>query len=374
MDVGLSVRKQENGAYMVGAGTLMGVTVGAEIAIYGSEPRFFHPVGSPEDQPIGRLRIVEAERSRSVGEALGSAFELPQGARGRLVKPGESEQLRVCLKPDNPALAAILEDSPLLAVVEPSDAEVEVVALAGGGWRIGSRTEPSVAVVPADEEETLRIGLEHYYRCNTVLRMAHNLADTELRNALHVELLDCNNSAQLQAMSAQMPADPPMPSASRSQDGSYELPLGFKFCIRVANNSSHSLNVTLLNCSAGGLVEYLSDALIRSGASHVMWLHNNLGDPFETWPEAMPAAPDVPVSGTTVDQLIAIGTTRHDENLKHLALDKTVQAVIDERTRALQRGVGRPVGAPPAKTTAAPAEMWTATVTPFHLPRQVIDS
>ena len=49
--------------------------------------------------------------SSAIATAVGAGFELPEGARGRLVRSGDSQRLRVSLKPDDAVLHAQLEKS-----------------------------------------------------------------------------------------------------------------------------------------------------------------------------------------------------------------------------------------------------------------------
>ena len=371
MDLGYRVTSLPDGEYEIGAGTLMGVTEGAEIAVYGAEPNLFPPLDSPENQPVGHLTVREAGLSSPRAVPTGPGFALPDGARGRLVKPGTSGRLRVSLKPEDAALAAQLETSPLLEIVPPAtaDADVEVLAQAGGGWIIGNNVEPLLAVVPAGEHRALRAGLEHYYLHNTVLRMADKCSTTGLSNCLSVRLLDCNDKAALNAMSPQQQADPHLPEAPRDQDGVYALPSGYQFCVRVTNSSPYALNVTLLGCTSGGKVEYLSDVELRSDAEHVMWLDNELGVSFMASPGTMPpAVPGVAVPHYVTDRLIVIGTTNMAVSLKNLNLDKTVQEVVDENRTT--RGDDRDSRRQPKKEQVAPAELWTATVTPVRIAKQ----
>ena len=131
---------------------------------------------------------------------------------------------------------------------------------------------------------------------------------------------------------------------------------GFKFCVKVINSSSYHLNVTLLNCSAGGLIEYLSDARLRDGASHVMWLDNKLGAPFKAGLDVLPTeAYGISLANFMTERMIAIGTTRPDVDLRFLALDKRVQEVVEENL-STTRGE-RPLrpSAEPQVRTAEPA-------------------
>ncbi|MBN1140000.1 MAG: caspase family protein [Anaerolineae bacterium] len=369
MDAGYRVTQWRDGGYDIGAGQLMGVTEGAEIAVYGPEPRLLPKIGSQADRPVGRLKVRQAGPSSAVAAPLGEPFEVPDGARGRLAKPGQSQRLRVSLEPADAEFQVQLEASPLLEVVSSEDphAEVEVVAQLGGRWIIGNDTEPVLAVVPPGEVQALRAGLEHYYRYNTVLRMAHNCSDPQMANSLSVQVLDCNDKPALLAMSPGELADPALPEAPRDHDRIYTLQSGFEFCVRVTNSSRYHLNVFLLNSTAGGIVEYLSDALLRDGAAHVMWLDNKFRATFQASPESLPAGDyDVQLPTHATDRMIAIGTTRHDVDLRFLTLDKGVQEVVDENL-AMARDARR--FRRTKKADAAPSELWTATVAHIRIAR-----
>jgi hypothetical protein len=371
MDAGYRVTKRADGSYEIGAGKLMSVTEGAEIAVYGPEPRLFPAIGSPEDRPVGHLKVKEAEPSSAVAAAVGPPFSLPDGARGRLVKPGEGQRLRVSLKPEDATLKTLLGKSPLLEIVPAttSEADIKVITQPGGGWILENDVEPLLAIVPEGEHQALRAGLESYYRYNTVLRMARNCNDPQITNSLSVKILECNDEAALRAMSPEALADPNLAEAPRDRERIYALGQGFKFCVRVTNSSRYHLNVALLNCSAGGLVEYLSDALLRDGAGHVMWLDGKLGAPFEAGPDEMPAgAPGVSLPDYTTERMVVIGTTRPDVDLHSLTVDKRVQEVVDENLST--RGVGER-SMRGKKEKAAPVELWTATVTPVRICRRL---
>ena len=370
MDAGYQLTKEYDDNYKVGAGRLMGVTECAEIAVYGSEPHLFPDIGSLKDQPVGRLIVTQAGPSTALATPDGPAFTLPDGARGRLVKPGESQRLRVSLEPLDGTLKAYLEESPLLEIVsaDASDAEVEVTSQADGGWILANDTERLLATVPKEWTPKLRTGLEHYYRYNTVLRMARTCNDPKISNSLSVQILDCNDEEAIRCMSPQELADPNLPEAPRDQDHVYALPQdnkNFKFCVKVINNSQYDLNATLLNCSAGGLIEYLSDALLRAGAAHVMWLDNDLGRPFKAVLDELPTSvPGISLSNYATDRMIVIGTTRRDIKLDSLKLDKRIQEVVNE---PILRDGERAVRG--KKVSVAPAELWTATVTPIRIQR-----
>jgi hypothetical protein len=370
MDVGYSVTQQPDGGYDIGAGRLLGVTEGAEIGVYGTEPRRFPPVGSANDRPVGRLIVSHAGPSSAVATAAGHPFALPEGARSRLLRPGEGQRLRVSLKPPDPAAESQLAESPLIELVSStdSDADVEVIARPDDGWIIGNEIEPVLAIVPPGEIKALCAGLESYYRYNAVLRMARHCNNPQLSNSLRVHILDCTDGPGLTAMSRNDLADPALPEAPRDADRIYRLPSGFAFCVKVANNSSYPLNVTLLNCSAAGTIEYLSDALLRDRSAHVMWLDNTLGRPFEAGADELPAVTsDGSLPTYTTERMIAIGTTRPDVDLRFLTLDDRVQDVVEAHLSTSGSRILRPA---PGRNSVVSSELWTAAVIPIRVARQ----
>ena len=366
MDVGYPVTKRHDGNYEIGAGKLIGLNKGAEIAVYGAHPRFFPPVGSPEDLPVGRLDVKSAGSFNAVAHVVGATFELPDWARGRLVKPGESQRLTVSLKHPDLGIEKQLQKSEYLELVPSMDpnAEVEVVTLPDGGWIIGNDVEAILATVPAGQIGALRVGLEHYYCYNAVLRIARNCNNPQTSNSLAIQLLDCNDDAALRAMSQEELADPKLPEAGRDGHRVYSLQKDSMFCIKVTNTSSYDLNVTLLNCSARGLVEYLCDALLRAGASHVMWSENNAGAPFIAGVDQGPADTfGLQLPKYVTDRMIAIGTMQRDLKLDYLKVDKRVQDAVNQAlaTRAGVRFMRY------AKTSNAMADVWAAAVIPVRI-------
>jgi Caspase domain len=370
MDTGYRVIRRPSGDYEVGVGRADGRDRGCRDCGLRAGAPLVPTLRLATGSACG---TTESEPGRAFYRGrgcVGAEFALPECARGRLVKPGESQRLRVSLKPVDARIEAQLQESPLLDVVSSTDpdADVEVITQPTGGWIIGNDTEPLLATVPAGEILALRAGLEHYYRYNTVLRLARNCNDPQISNSLSVQILDCNDEMALQAMSPEALADPDLPEPlDRDQDRIYALRAGFKFCVKVTNSSRYHLNVTLLNCSAGGLVEYLSDAMLREGAANVMWLDSQLGAPFVAGLDELPGgAQGISLPSYATERMIAIGTTRPDIKLDYLKLDKRVQEVVNENLST--RGL-RPL-CPAEKTSTASAELWTATVIPIRILKQ----
>lgn len=365
-DPGYRITSLDDGRYRIAAGTLMGLTRGAEVAIYGPEPARFPPIGSEEDSPVGRLRVLAAERAECTAEAMGATFAT-EGARARLVKPGEGERLSVSLDPENSALAEELALSPLLKIVPAGspDADVEVVREVGGGWIIGDDVEAALARVRPGDTEALRSGLEWCYRGQAALRLAYRCTDPQLSRSLHLELLDCSNAEALEAMSPQEQADPKLPLAPRDDAGIYQVPPASQWCVRVTNRSESTLMVHVLRCSAGGSVELLGDATLRPRASHILWQGDRFGDAFSARGDWLPRQRGAEPRRFVTDRLLAIGTNRSGVDLSALLADRTVQEVVRETVRGDGPRGSRLLNQP----AAAPAELWTAAIVPMRIRR-----
>lgn len=361
MDPGLKIEKGPGQGvdFIIGAGGLMNITEGAKIGVYGDNPPYFPVLDSQEDLAVryGLLEVIKAEHSSATARVISPPFELPRGARGRLVEPGKSNRLRVYLAQADDGLRQYLETSPLLQLVDQqSEAEVAVIINQAGEWVISNEVVAQVAVVPPQANFALKAGLEHYFNFNSVLRLARASNDTGLKNKLEVRLLDCNDEEQLQA--ANIATDPKLPEAPRDQGGDYDFPNGFKFCIRVTNfyqNTRHDpLNVTVFNCTAGGEVEYLGDLVLRERDSQVLWSGSSIGSTFVAYSTNM-------LKGS-LDRLVVVATTKPGVDLSDIRLDKSVQQVIDDLTH--QTRGQRPFLPPTAKAgVEKPAELWTAIIT-----------
>ncbi len=368
-DLGYAVTLGDGGRYRVRAGSLLGVTVGAELAVYGpDEPPRFSVLGSEADlaKRIGRLRVVEAARASAVAEAIEMSAVMPEGARARLAKAGAAGGLRVRLEPFDAEVAAELDESGVIETLADAaaggdaggqgglDAEVTIAGSAAQGWAIKSEFEPFVAGVPAGQIDALRAGLESYAAYNQALRLARELREPDGAARLSMRLLQVDPSSPVvrdkRMDAAAMAAQEEAPKGS---GGDYNLPDGFPFCIEVTNHQPETLNVTILNCTAGGKVEYLDAKPVRELSTDWFWLAGEIGEAFEAWPSMgrLHAA----------DRLIAVGTSRRDVDLSTMGVADNVQDVVD---RVVNREFTRDVRPRPA---AAPAEIWTATTTTVRI-------
>jgi hypothetical protein len=357
-DSGASITPESAG-YRIEAGSMLGFSVGARVAVYGVLPAFFPPLGSPEDMAAraGVLEVREASPSSCTAMPTGSSgFALPDGARSRLIAPGERDALVVQLEPYDESLARWLEREGGLRVVpakDPTGKSHLVEAFVGkdtsGRLWIGDELfgpafegdgEP-LAVVPGDDPEALLRGLIHYARYNVALRLARRCRD--LKDALRVRVLSCDSLAALGPVDLQAPALPEVtPDPERRYR--YLVEQGEPVCVVVANRSSERLYGNLLNCATSGKVEILGTTQVEipAGGCQTFWLRGHLGEPFRC---RVPAGRQ---SG--IDRLIAVATTRPDVDLSFLKVARS----LDDAIRSLDRDMS---GDEPE-----PRDLWTATL------------
>lgn len=355
-DTGFAIAQVSSG-YSVDVGTLAGVTVGAEIGVYGSDPPAFPPLESPEDRAarVGKIRITSAERSTCSGVAV-APFVLPDPPRGRLVRAGESSRLRVALSVEDGDLVSKLASSSLIELVTESDAELTLVRLASGGWALVDdihgtgeiKNEPVLAVIPSDRLAVARSVVEHYHDYLMPLRMARTCRD--LPSLLRLWILDCGDTI----VGAEAAQDPDLPQLKPGKLAPYEITEGGRVAFVVENASGASLYVTLFDCTASGRVLLLGDKGIPKCSKHVFWLEDTLGDPF------VASLPDGHAIG--IDRIAAIGTTRSNMPLSHLIRHQSFDDLIypERLERSAPGGL---------RGATEPEEAWTSALTAVRIVR-----
>jgi hypothetical protein len=339
--------------YQIDAGTLASITEGATLAVYRDKPARFPPLNSEEDRNARLstvlLKVIHADRSVSVAEADGAPFDLPPGARGRLVSPGAPVKLRCAVVPSNDEVAASLSHSPLLALVEESNSEVRLKQGENATWALtddihGAKPgHPVLFTLRPDMLGRVREVFEHYFYYALPLRMA--TLCTDISGALQISLLACPKERKLTPAEAQA-AD--LPEAGTPGEFPYELAMGDDVCIRVRNTSGQRLRVALLNSAATGRVQYLGDQIIDPRSFYVFWARNDLGSPFTMKP------PEDAMQG--IDRIVAIGTTAFDKDISYLRLDTTFAEIADAT-----RGGSENRDFDDNTTNNPPADQWTAT-------------
>lgn len=350
-DPGLPVRAAD-GVLQIMAGTLVGVTVGAQLAIYGDAPAYFPPVDSAEDRSarLAVAVVTSAERAHAVAP-LPAGITLPEGARARLILVGRAEQLTAELDPFDATIAEQLETEGLVRVVPPGTAGVEAtVEMVEGRLRLlaksAASTDALLAEVGERRPDAMRAALVHFWRYQQPLRLAQR--SCELPNALELTLLECSNASRLREVDGQ---NPDLPAVARDVGGVYELAVRQPVCILVRNRAQTSLFVSLLNCAIDGRVELLGEDELIAGATQAFWRGGLAKQPFAP---SLPADRDV-----AVERLVVIGTTRPDVSLRYLVIDTTFAEAL-----TMQRG--RPRTDLPSQVVA---ERWTAQVVPWRITR-----
>ena len=330
--------------YVVRAGTVAGITPGARIAVYDDQPAKFPRLGSDDDVRARfstvLLEVTDANPSQATARAEGEPFDLPSGARGRLVQAGESERLPCAVVPEDSAVVDALAASDLLRVTNDVEALARLEQR-DDDWVLtddvhGARPgDPVLARLGSQEvvAEARRV-MEHYVRYAGPLRMAKRCID--LPGALRLTLLACPTD--------QIEPDqiPKLREIQTETDRSYSLEHATKFCVRVRNTANQRLKVSLFSSDASGTVTLLGDQIIDGHKIEHFWWASNIGKPFSA---AVPSG-----SQQCIDRLVAIGTTDLDSDLKHL-----------EETNGFGPIRSRSIVGPP--DVSPPADQWTAVET-----------
>ena len=144
------------------------------VAVYGAEPASFPPLGSPGDKPVGLLRVNTATRSSATAvldPAGAPCFKLPPGARARLVERSEAAKILVGLSERDDRLAAQIQDSPMLRLVEAGESTaVQLEKCDNGAWAltdsVSGKEETAdkqvLVQIPQGRLDRARAVLEHY--------------------------------------------------------------------------------------------------------------------------------------------------------------------------------------------------------------------
>jgi hypothetical protein len=325
--------KPVDGRYQVLAGSLLDVTDGAEIAVYGREPPMLPRPGSAADRDArcGTLRVDRAERGCASAIA-DSAFEWPNRARCRVVKYG-APRLRAAIEGE---LAAGTRDQLAQVGVECVDAavvdvDVRVVADAGQ-WVL---CDELFGLASAGLPELARFGAEalvrvlgHCVRYRAPLRLVRRC--TDLPGALVLRALD----ARIPVLD---PQNPQLPDLAGPGTPRLKLALGQPFCLELSNQSDVDLQVTLVNMASGGQIQYVGDVSSKARTVHAFW-NGRLGQPFCLMGPA------------GFERIVAIGTTCRDVNFDTLFTEVGFDSIIVGKRNL---GVPEPL---------APSERWTATM------------
>ncbi|MDI1479273.1 caspase family protein [Polyangium sp. y55x31] len=358
---------QEGERYRIHAGTLVGLGVGAKVAVYGPTPEFFPPLHSPEDLAArrGLLRIESATVSSALASPVGSAFVLGEAARGRLVAPGKGDALVVGLDPFDADLSRWLElEAPFSVVPVSAHGGREVEAVVGrapdGRFWVGDDVhgfgagafgdQAPLAWGPAGDHAALARALLHYARYNLPLRLARRCRDWP--GVLRVRVLDARDVGRLDPEEL---ADPPLPEAEPAPGGRYRHRLidGQPVCFSVENRSREPIYAHVLNCSSSGKVEILGTTQLEIAPwrRQTFWLRGHLGRPF---PCRVSAGRE-----SNVERLIVVGTASPEVDLGSLRVKESFAEAIRTTCREMM----------PDEDELA--ERWTATLVTVEIVRGI---
>ncbi|MDC3955178.1 caspase family protein [Polyangium jinanense] len=366
-DPGYAITR-EGERYRIHAGTMVGLTAGAKVAVYGPSPEFFPPLHSPEDRAArrGLLQVESATASSALASSVGAAFVLDEAARGRLVAPGKGDALVVGLDPFDADLSRWLSaEASLFSVAAVSaHGEREVEAVVGrapdGRFWIGddvhgfgagaSGDQAPLAWVPAGDRAALVQGLLHHARYKLPLRLVRRCRDWP--GVLRVRVLDARDVGRLDLEEL---ADPPLPEAEPDPDGRYRYRLldGQPVCFSVENRSSEPMYAQVLNCASSGRVEILGTTQLEIAPwrRQTFWMSGHLGRAF---PCRVSAGRE-----SNVDRLVVVGTASPEVDLRFLRVKESFAEAIGRSTREMM------------PDEEAPAERWTATLVTVEIVRGI---
>lgn len=347
-DTGYPVRRNPDGSYRIGGGSLAGLGKGAQIAVYGPEPALFPSLNSATDQDAryGVLVVETVQPAESQAWPLNkdAPFDVSPAARGRLIKQGAPELLRVavCSNLDAQLRSLLAQnrqwDNFLLLPEGDASAEVYVGQYPDGDLWIGddlngpgapferSSPGPMAQVRRSDCADTedmsvgLRAGLNHYAQYVIPLRVYRNGGFTLPPNAVEVTVLDANDDAKIQQIEryASLRAE-----VRRDERGRYRINNDDAIAIHVQNTLPLDLYVSLLLCNLEGKIEFLDgDVVIRARSGKIFWSESVIGQPFRLEaPEGF---------GWGIDRLVVIATDRKGMDLSMLDQKDTLEEVIRE--------------------------------------------
>jgi hypothetical protein len=308
------LRVEPNGeSYEVAAGTLVDITDGTEIAVYGESPARLPPLG-PEDRAVrvGTLR-VEAAQPASARARAERPFQWPRGARCRVARFGEAV-LSVGFESPRPAsLAAELDDLGLGRAIRLDAERPDLQHVKeGGSWLLcddvhglAARGAPELFRC-GDAELARAIGAYiHYAAPLRVARRAPDLEGTLRLRLLRAERIPAN------------PQAPDLPDVDGDDRFRCVVRIGQPFCVVLENHSSTAFrSAAILNCGTSGRVQHLAAFVLPALGRHAVWLDEEHGTPFRL------------VGPVGVERLVAIASTRPEPDWRFLRTEGGFAAAI----------------------------------------------
>ena len=344
IEPGLAITR-EGDRYRIAGGTLTGVDPEARVAVFGPEVVQLPPAGSAAGA-IGLVQVDSAGAFRSRGRAVGAdgtpgaPFELPHGARGRVVQPGRLDALTVILRgvPGERASAIAAAGIRALDDGDPT-ADCTVDATDDGRFALSEAlhdradrdTGPWLVCTAAELVDALR----HYAVFQRPLRMA-----TRARSPgrlLEVRVLDCSDVRRLRAADHQ---DPDLPEVGPGRDRRFPVDVDHDqpVCVAVRNRGATVFYVTLLDCSCDGRVQILGASMrLEAGATETFWHGERHRAPF--YPTLPPERLEARRTG--VDRLVCIGSTEKGVDFGGYRLDAGLRDIVGDARMGANGGLHR---------------------------------
>lgn len=329
--------------YQIWAGEMAEIVKGVELAVYGDLPLRFPRLGSAEDRTarLGVIRVTDSTLSEAGAAPVETAFDIPPGARGRVIR---AAPLPCAVMTPHPEVESALDASPLVKRAAPGEATRIRIELHDERWYLiddqhgTGAAAPVLVSVPARDAAAVRDVLEHYHRYSLPLRVAER-ASKARPDGLELRLLRCPDEPGFVAAEVDVATLTDVPQGPGAR---YRVPAGMSVCMYVRNRTDERLQVALFDVTGDGDVQQLDDQVIEPSAFHVFWRPGH--EPYRLWP----------ADGATWsrDRLIAIGRSSR-QPLDYLCVHQTFAEVL-ERGAGDERRMGgstRPGG---------PAELWTA--------------
>lgn len=345
-DPGYRIRRDAQGGYLLDAGTLAGLSRGAELAVYGPEPDRFPALDSDADRAarLGRLTVTQVSpgAASAVPLAGGPAPELPLGARARLVRAGELSRLRVsALDSVAPAVRATLDglqDMHSFLLLPPSESGAELFIgqnrrgelwlgddLCGSG-EPAERSSPGPmavidrALVEDDYVLSKCLGgaIRHYAQYAIPLRTYRNGGFSLPSKSISLRLINTKEVADKSQLTQQYFLRIESP---KNDKGIYQIEPGDEMVIELSNDLNITLYAFVFLCGMDGYVAELgSDVVLQGRSRALVWYEGIDGQPF---PMGLPEG-----RAWGIDRLIVLVTDQPGLDLSMLRQDETLQQMI----------------------------------------------
>lgn len=348
---------ESGGVHHIQAGSLVGLSAGAQVAVYGEEPALFPPLHSSADIAARRgiLHVERVTLGSAVAHSGGVAIPLDRGARGRLVCPGVDDKLVVVLDPFDAKMARYLEREVPVMVLPAADRGARIVeafigSSADGSWWVGDDVfgaEEPLVRVPRENVAGLAEVLWHFLRYCLPLRLVRRCRDAG--ELLRLRVLDARHVDKIDVAGMH---DPALPEVEADGEGRYRHRLtdGQPVCFCVENRYSRPLYTHMINCASSGKVEILGPTQLEVPFQRrqTFWQGGLMGKPF-------PCSLS-PGRTSNVERVIVVGTSLPGVDLQYLR----VQQSFSDALRLAKRD---------ASSRGVTHDVWTATMALVRIER-----